>query len=83
MINKEDLLEKHLNGIEEKYKHIFINHPNLQDANDEHDRIKNHYFIFNNNGSFIFSFREETWIPKYIQDECIDLFKSIMTAPSE
>jgi len=73
LIKREKQFNVELKSINEKYKDFFEGRP-LNINTGEHDTLMKHCFTRNDGGVVSFNFMDDI-VPKYIQEECVELFK--------
>jgi hypothetical protein len=67
---KLSLLEAILSEVELEYIEYFKRKPSFLNLKEKHDKLSNHYLIFNDNREIRFSFREDSDLEKKIINEC-------------
>lgn len=74
--NKNEEFLRELSEIENKYIEFFNKRP-AKFSSDEHDKLHNHWILFNDNALIKFGFEPDSDIPDYIKEECNLVFTRI------
>jgi hypothetical protein len=73
---KSEKLEQSLLLIEEKHIEFFKSRPPKFEG-ELHDRLHNHWLMWEENSIIKFGFDKDSTLPPSIQNECINCFKEI------
>jgi hypothetical protein len=71
--NKNEEFIKEMIEIENRHIEFFNKRP-PKFSSDEHDRLHDHWILYNDNALIKFGFGPDSDIPDYIKNECIDVF---------
>ena len=73
---KRDLLKLSLEEIEKENIQFFKERKPINKY-DSHDRLHNHWILFEKNGRLKFGFKNDSDVPQYIQERSYNAFKDI------
>jgi hypothetical protein len=76
---KTQVFNDAVEAIEKKYSHIFEDHVNVI-TGEKPDKLLFQFLTSWDSSAYRIGFRKDTYVPKYIQDEVINAFKSAYSA---
>jgi hypothetical protein len=80
-VNRKEAFESDIQAIEDKYKAHFEFKKSSASHLNEYDKLNNHFVTMVNFPMVTFAWVENTDLPEYIKNECLDVFNKYFSEP--